>query len=103
LLSLSLGIDEQTANEAVARMNALSVGRRQEILDAAKISIRYRQALHLNAAFKDVVGKCNKYQTMPDVVSGLFFKFKFRFVQSTYSFLQSYIPISKSLVNQIFI
>lgn len=61
-----------TAKEAVSRMNALSVGRRQEVLEAARISVCHRQALHLNVAFTDVISKCNKYQTMPDVVSNLF-------------------------------
>jgi hypothetical protein len=61
-----------TAKEAVSRMNALSVGRRQEVLEAVRISVCHRQALHLNVAFTDVISKCNKYQTMPDVVSNLF-------------------------------
>jgi hypothetical protein len=66
---LLLGTDEPTAKEAVSRMNALSVGRRQQVLEAAKISICYRQALHLNVLFTDAISKCNKYQTMPDIFS----------------------------------
>ena len=64
-------MDEQSAKEEVNIINALSSTWIQEVLTAARRSLCYWQSVHVNIPFLIAISLCNKYQTMPELVSEL--------------------------------
>lgn len=62
------GANSVTAKEEIDRMNALFDCRRNEVLDSAKKSFCFQQAVHAKLPFIKAVQLRPKYHTLPDIV-----------------------------------